>query len=83
MMPGPANASAGAIIAWKVQVSFRDGVPKKGQYRGVSGNPLMALDDHCSPIFHGIRQLAPAIMSMNLHANAPTILNVRNSRGPN
>ena len=61
----------------KVQVSFSDGVPEKGQNRGVSGYPFMALDDHCGPIFHGIRQLARAIVSMNLHAQALTILNVR------
>ena len=80
MMPGPAKASAEAIIA--VQVSFSNGVPEKGNYRGVSGYPFMALDDHCGPIFHGIRQLARAIVSMNFHAHALTILNVRNSRRP-
>jgi hypothetical protein len=42
----------------------------------------MALDDHCGPIFHGIRQLARAIVSMNFHALAVTILNVRSSRLP-
>ena len=57
----------------EVQVSFSDGVSEKGQCRGVSGNPFMALDDHCGPIFHGIRQLARAIVSMNLHANALTV----------
>jgi hypothetical protein len=53
--------------------------PKKAITAGVSGYPFMALDDHCGPIFHGIRQLARAIVSMNLHANALTILNVRHS----
>jgi hypothetical protein len=42
----------------------------------------MALDDHCGPTFHGIRQLARTIVSMNLHAHALAILNVRNSRRP-
>jgi hypothetical protein len=50
----------------EVQVSFSNGVPEKGQYRGVSGYPFMALDDHCGPTLHGIRQLARAIVSMNL-----------------
>jgi hypothetical protein len=64
----------------EVQVSFSDGVPEKGQSRGVSRYPFMPLNDHCSPIFHGIRQLARAIVSMNLHTQALTILDIRNSR---
>ena len=78
MIPGPAKVSAEAIIA--VQVSFSNGVPEKGNYRGVSGYPFMALDDHCGPTFHRIRQLACTIVSMNLHTQALTILDIRNSR---
>ena len=72
----------GGYQCLEVQVSFSNGVPEKGQYRDVSGYPFMALDDHRGPTLHGIRQLARTIVSMNLHANALTILNVRNSRRP-
>jgi hypothetical protein len=57
-------------------------VPEKSQRRGVSRNPFMALDDHCGPIFDGICQFARPIVSMNFHALAVTILNVRSSRLP-
>ena len=57
MMPGPAKPSAEAINAWRSEVSFSDGVPEKGEYCGVSGNPSVPLDDHCGPSFQGIREL--------------------------
>ena len=40
----------------------------------------MALDDQCGSSLYGIRKLARAIVSMNLHAQARTMLDIRDSR---
>jgi hypothetical protein len=53
----------------EIRVGFSDGMPEKGQCRGVSGNPFVAFDDHGGPALYRVRQLARAVVPMNLPAH--------------